>query len=145
MSTPYQPIYDCTLLFCGRMYRMHMPPLLGSFAPRTRRRGSNSQLKCLYVEESKRERKAVGKEACGRSAHSYIKYTKLANVYMCLCVYTSGFSLYLVLRPVSLAWRVLLWMNPIYRSVAEWREPRVFIFMTISLCHNLSVLSKDVL
>ena len=79
MSTPYQPIYDCTLLFCRRMYRMHMPPLLGSFAPRTRRRGSTSQLKCLYVEESKKERKAVSEEACGRSAHSYIKYTKFGK------------------------------------------------------------------
>ena len=90
MSTAYQPIYDCTLLFCGCMYRIHMPPLLGSFAPRTRRRGSTSQLKCLYVEESKKERKAVGEEVCGRSAHSYIKYTKFGKcLHVSMRVYLS--------------------------------------------------------
>ena len=85
MSTPYQPIYDCTLLFCRHTYRMHMPPLLVSFAARTRRRGSTSQLKCLYVEESKKERKVVGEEACGRSGHSYIKYTKYGKcLHVCI-------------------------------------------------------------
>ena len=42
---------------------MHIRPLLELFAPRTRRRGSTSQPKCLCVEENKRERKAVSEEA----------------------------------------------------------------------------------
>ena len=68
------------------------------------KKGIDFPTKCLYVEESKKERKAVGEEACGRSGHSYIKYAKYGK---CLhaCI---PFSLYLVLCPVSCAWRVPL-------------------------------------
>ena len=74
MSTPYQPIYDSTFLSWGRMKRMRMPPLLGLFTPRTGRKGSTSQPKCLCVEE--RKRKGRQWVQCCRSAHSYVKCTK---------------------------------------------------------------------
>ena len=78
---------------------MRKRPLLELFAPRTRRRGSTSQTKCLCAEENKKERKVVSEEVCSRSVHSYVCI--MFNVYMCLCVYTSAFFLYLVLCPAS--------------------------------------------
>ena len=72
MSTPYQPIYDSALQICERTDRMRMRPLLELFAPRTRRRGSTSQPKCLCVEKSKKERKAASEETCIGSARSYV-------------------------------------------------------------------------
>ena len=63
-----------TLLFCGRKDRMRMRPLLELFVPRTRRRGSTSQPKCLGVEESvlRKTKRKGSEEVCGRSVHSYV-------------------------------------------------------------------------
>ena len=73
MSTSYQSIYDSAFCPCVRKDRMRMLPLLELFVPRTKRRGSTSQPKCLSVEEREKKRKAVSEEACSRNAHSYIK------------------------------------------------------------------------
>ena len=84
MSTPCQPIYDCILLFCGRTYRMHAS-IVRIICTEDEKKGIDFPTKCLYVEESKKERKAVGEEACGRSGHSYIKYTKYGKcLHVCI-------------------------------------------------------------
>ena len=69
---------------------MCMRPLLELFGPRMRRKGSTSQPKCLCVEESVL-RKTKGKDMKKCVVEAFIAMCNtlnLANVYMCLCMYT---------------------------------------------------------
>ena len=119
MSTPHQAIYDSALLFCGHKDRMRMRPLLELFAPRTRR-GSTSQPNCLCVEESKKERKAVSEKRVVETLITMYNTLNLANFYMCLCMYTSVYSLYISCPVSCLVYSVFLFeCIQSNRSVAE--------------------------
>ena len=115
MSTPYQPIYDSALLFCGHTDRRCMPPLSGLLVPSMRRRGSTSQPKCLCVEESKKERKAVSEEARSRSAHKFGECLHVSmHVYLSFLFVSSP-----VFRLVQGTFLFVCTQSK--KSVAEWR------------------------
>ena len=94
--------------------------------------------------------KQKGKEVKKRVVEAFIAMCNalnLADVYLCLCMYTSAFFLYLVLCPVSCLMHgaFLFECTQSNRLVAKQWQPCVFSFMAISLCRNFSAQPKDVL